>query len=248
MDIRKQWETGVQSEIDFWRAVFVGEQFPDYKAEMMGRLDPDNPLMSWIAEKLPVGVPIGETRVLDVGAGPVSCVGWQVRGERPGITAIDALADRYREILDEFGLVPPVYTQRCDGEEIVHRFRPGSFDVVHIRNALDHCYDAVAVIRNMLAVLKPGGSLLVHGFTDEAEVGHYGGLHQWNVRADEGELVVWRPGVRHVVTREFADQLARTEIVQNDGDRWTMAALTKSHPDSARVAFRDSRKGDAPNA
>jgi SAM-dependent methyltransferase len=228
MSIREQWQAGVQNEVDFWRAVFVGKQFPDFKQDMLQRMEPDRPLMGWIAGKLPADVPISEVRVLDVAAGPISCVGWQINGQRPQIVPIDALATQYRMILDEFGLVPPAYTQSCDGEDIDRRFPPESFDIVHIRNALDHCYDALTVVRNMLRVLKPGGSLLIHGFTDEAEFEKYDGLHQWNIRADDGRLVIWRPGVRHDVNQLFADQLAWIEAMQS-GTRWTAATLTKKH-------------------
>lgn len=229
MNVRKAWQAGVQSEVEFWRAVFVGQQFPDFTRDMLQRIDPGNPLYPWIASKLPADVPVSQGRILDVAAGPVSFIGWHVDGERPQITAIDALALQYREILDEFGMVPPVYTQSCDGEEIDGRFAQGSFDVVHIRNALDHCYDALAVVKNMLWVLKPGGSLLIHGFSDEAKFGHYEGLHQWNARGVDGALIIWRPGVRHDVNKLFADQLASVEVIQDDANRWTAAILTKKH-------------------
>lgn len=227
MDVRSDWQAGVQKEVDFWRAVFIGKQFPEYKQDMLQRLDANNPLMPWIGAHLPQGVPVADVRILDVAAGPVSCVGWQIGGQRPRITPVDALARQYRAILDEFNLVPPEYTQLCDGEEIGQSFSPSSFDVVHIRNALDHCYDALAVVRNMLAVLKPGGMLLIHGFTDEAEFERYDGLHQWNIRGQDGQLVIWRPGARHVVNKVFANELASIEVNQDDVNRWTGAALQK---------------------
>lgn len=227
MNIRETWQAGVQSEVDFWRAVFVGEQYPDYRREMLQRIDPAAPVVPYIAHSLPRDVPVPQLRILDVAAGPVSCVGWQIGGERPQLTPIDALATHYRTILDEFGLTPPVYTQECDGENIRPRFAPDSFDLVHIRNALDHCYDALAVMRNMLEVLKPGGALIVCGYSDEAEFGHYDGLHQWNIRGEGKQMVIWRPDQRHIVNDLFAAQLASVFVEQDDAARWTSVKLIK---------------------
>lgn len=237
MSIRDEWQAGVQSEIDFWRAVLVGEQFPDFRQDILQRLDPDTPVSEHIMPFLPEGIPATELKILDVAAGPVSCIGWKIQGQRPQITPIDALADQYRMLLDEFHLVPPTYTQRCDGENIDKIFAPESFDLVHIRNALDHCYDALAVVRNMLAVLKPGGVLIVCGYTDEAVFENYVGLHQWNIRADNGQLIIWRPGERYAVNQLFAEQLAAINAVQDDAHRWTSVTLKKkvAHASAAQT-------------
>ncbi|MEO8746193.1 MAG: methyltransferase domain-containing protein [Rhodanobacter sp.] len=238
MTIRDEWQAGVQSEIEFWRAVLVGEQFPDFKQEIVQRLDPETPVSEHIIPFLPSDIPTSEVKILDVAAGPVSCIGWKIHGQRPQITPIDALATQYRVLLDEFHLVPPVYTQPCDGENIDKLFAPDSFDLVHIRNALDHCYDAVTVVRNMLNVLKPGGVLIICGCTDEAVFENYVGLHQWNIRADDGQLIIWRPGERHAVNQLFADQLGAVNATQDDAHRWTSVTLVKK----AGLAFSAHRR------
>ncbi|MGH8234951.1 MAG: class I SAM-dependent methyltransferase [Rhodanobacteraceae bacterium] len=227
MSVRDTWQTGVQSEVDFWRSVFVGQPVPAYRQDMLDRINPDTPVVAYVSERLPKDVPTGDVKILDVAAGPVSCIGWKINGQSPQITAIDALAPQYRQLLDEFQLVPPVYTQQCDGENIQDKFSPATFDLVHIRNALDHCYDAVAVMRNMLAVLKPGGMLIVCGFKDEAEFENYNGLHQWNIRVDDGRMIIWRPDERHDINRLFADQIDALDATQNDAARWTSVMLKK---------------------
>lgn len=227
MDIHEEWKAGVQSEIDFWHEVFVGDKFPEYKREMMGRIKSSTPVSPYIAAHLPTHIPTADVKILDVAAGPISCVGWSINGECPQITPIDALATHYLAILEEFKLVPPVYTQQCDGEKIHTLFPPNSFDVVHIRNALDHCYDALMVMRNMLSVLKPGGVLIVCGYTDEAMFGNYDGLHQWNIRVDDGQMIIWRPGERHEINKLFADQLRSVDAIQDDTCRWTSVKLKK---------------------
>ena len=228
-DIKDIWDEGVDSEIQYWKDVFLGAEgpYPIYYEEMMARCDPDAPVPEYIAAHVPKDKIIGNAKILDVAAGPVSCVGWQINGERPQVTAIDALADQYGEILKEAKIVPPIDTFRCDGEDIKDRFKPESFDLVHIRNALDHCYDAMAVVRNMLQVLTPGGKLLICGHTDEAEFGKYDGLHQWNIRGEGGDVIIWRPGVRHSLKETFADQIEWASVDQSDEGRWTSAILCK---------------------
>lgn len=227
MSVREQWQSGVQNEVDFWRAVFKGEQFPAFKQDMANRAYPEKEIEKYILPYLPKDIPVGAVKILDVAAGPISCLGWKINGEDPQITAVDALAEQYRVILEEFGVTPPVYTQLCDGENLADMFPADTFDMVHIRNALDHCYDAVAVVRNMLAVLKPGGYLLVAGNTDEAVFEEYVGLHQWNIRAEDGRMIIWRPGERYDVNALFADQLAAVEAMQVEGKRWTSITLRK---------------------
>lgn len=227
MNVHDTWKTGVQEEVAFWRAVFEGQQFPDFKLDMMDRLRPDKEIDKYILPYLPKDMPVPEIKILDVAAGPVSCIGWRIGSESPQISAVDALATQYRSILDEFHLVPPVYTELCDGENISKQFPGKYFDLVHIRNALDHCYDALAVVRNMLDVLKPGGVLVVAGYTDEAVFENYAGLHQWNIRADQGHMIIWRPQERYDVNTLFEAELASVEASQLDAQRWTSVVLRK---------------------
>ena len=225
--IKPIWDAGVQFEIDFWRSVFRGDD-QEFLADVMKRLDAQTPIADYIVELFPSSVAAGEVSILDVGAGPVTKVGWHVNGKpRPKITPIDALAPQYRTILDEFKLTPPVYTQHCDGEQIATRFAPGSFDVINICNALDHCYDAMGVMRGMLTALKPGGALLVHGHTDEAEYERYSGLHQWNIRAVGDDMVIWRPNARFSIRQEFGVQIEQMRIQQPEAARWTSVTIHK---------------------
>lgn len=229
MSLKEVWESGIQSEVDFWRSVLSGSipEYDAYRAETLARLDPARQLEDYVAALCPSDVAAKEFRILDVAAGPVSSVGWRIGGEAVQLVPIDALAPQYRAILAEFDITPPVWTEHCDGEEMASKFAPGSFDVVHIRNALDHCYEPVSVIRNAFTVLKPGGALCICGHTDEAEYGKYDGLHQWNVRVESDDMIIWRPGERYEVGRIFATQINRSRCQQWDDDRWTSALFWK---------------------
>lgn len=228
MTVKDDWEHGIQSEINFWRTVFSGTHppFEPYRNDMLARANPEAPVDPWIAALVSPARP--GIRILDVAAGPISCVGWKLNGERVELTPIDALASHYKTILDEFQITPPVHTQECDGENIGKMFEPESFDVTHIRNALDHCYDPLMVLRNMLAVTKHGGWVLVHGYVDEAVREGYDGLHQWNLCVDEGDLAIWRPGEKFMVGHEFSGLISEMKCTQYDADRWMSASFRRT--------------------
>jgi SAM-dependent methyltransferase len=61
-------------------------------------------------------------------------------------------------------VVPPVRTRRCDSERLLDMFEPDSFDVAYASNTLDHSYDPLRAIRQMIAVVRPGGIVLLQHF------------------------------------------------------------------------------------
>lgn len=61
-----------------------------------------------VARLLPRHLPASDLPILDCGAGSATTLGKMLGGRRLPITAIDALADRYREMLTEIGLTSPV--------------------------------------------------------------------------------------------------------------------------------------------
>lgn len=235
MDLHRQWLAGVEDEVAFWRAVLAGDRYPEFKQDLRERAAANAPLMSWIVAVLPLGVSVAQARILDIGAGPVSCVGWQSDGTRPEVTAIDPLVDRYRPLLDAAGLAPPVCALPIAGENLAHHFEAASFHVVHLRNALDQCWDPMQVLSGAARVLRPGGALLIHGQTDAAESSHAHGLHLWNMRVEDGDLVLWRGQRKYRVAQRFAGELACTEIHQDDTGHWAAAAFTKRRRSAGTV-------------
>jgi hypothetical protein len=47
----------------------------------------------------------------------------------------------------------------------------------------------------MVAVVRPGGTVLLRHKRNEGEQARYGGLHQWNFDVVDGSLVVWNSAV-----------------------------------------------------
>lgn len=188
---RETWERALDSEVGFWRGWFATKG-GDWPEDYPCRLDPDSVLQDWITRWLGGMGPV--VRFLDCGAGPLTKVGKTWPGHDLRITAVDALAAEYDKLLAEAGVVPPVRTQACETEHLTSMFAPASFDVAYALNTLDHSYDPLACIREMAAVVRPGGVVLLQHYPNEAENENYDGLHQWNFDWINGDGVVWRPG------------------------------------------------------
>lgn len=218
------WNAAVAGEVAFWRNWLEtnGGRWPERYAE---RFDPTLPLQPEI-EGL-IRVPDGErVRILDAGAGPLTFVGRTSERWPIEITAVDALGDAYRDLLDEMGAVAPVPTQQCETERLTTLLEPESFDVVTARNTLDHSVDPVLAITEMLACTRPGGALLLVHHRNTAVDEKYRGMHQWNFEGSLDELVVWRPGQRIDVMDVIGDRAA-IESVWLDGT-WENIAIRRS--------------------
>jgi SAM-dependent methyltransferase len=226
IDCKSAWDAGLHEEIEFWRSVLSGER-ADFSEEMRGRADPNAPVVSYLAELLPKEAT--EINILDVAAGPISSCGWKLDGRQVNLTAVDALAEVYNGLLDEFGINPPVRTTVGEAERLSSQFGGGRFDLVHIRNALDHCYDPLLALREMLFVAKPGGTVFVHGFTNEAQAASYQGLHQWNIDVRGGRLVLWNKAGKVFVDDHLSFVKIDTEL-SSDG-RWLKACLRQLRSD-----------------
>jgi hypothetical protein len=124
-----------------------------------------------------------------VGAGPVTLIGPTTNVE---IVAIDPLADTYNAMLHDRGITPFLRTRTAEAERLSSAGL-GEFDLVFSCNALDHCYDPILAIGEMLAVTKPSGVVFFEGYVNEAINEHEAGLHQWNfMPIDTGDLVIWQ--------------------------------------------------------
>jgi len=201
------WARGADAEIAILREWLrtQGGRFPgDYRF----RLDPESVLQEDITRHLNgVGRSV---RILDVGAGPLTFLGKRWPGHDLELAAVDALADQYDALLAEYGVTPPVRTRRCDSERLPDLFPPGSFDMACASYTIDHSYDPLRAIRQMVAVVRPGGVVLLQHYPDEAENEVYGGQHQWNLDWAGGDCILWRPGRRWSLRRELAGQATVT--------------------------------------
>lgn len=110
-------------------------------------------------------------------------------------------------------------------ELLEYKFKRSSVDIVHMSNALDHSFDAIFGIYQMLYICKIGGKVILRHHENEAEAEKYKGLHQWNlsVHNEENSFVIWRPGERYDICKifyEYADILIYPDIEEEESG-WT---------------------------
>jgi len=97
--------------------------------------------------------------ILDVGCGPRGSLEWAGPGLRVGL---DPLAQRYIEL----GVANHAMQYVAAGAEAMP-FADGAFDIVSSLNSLDHVDDVGQATREIVRVLRPGGTFLLI-----TEVGH----------------------------------------------------------------------------
>jgi SAM-dependent methyltransferase len=229
---RELWYRGIFDELLWWEGWLASAQGVQWGAEVQ-------------QSKRPVREPLlvkrlgdwaqASVSVLDVGAGPVSSLGNTFPGKTLDITAVDPLANLYRRTLRDRGITPSLQTLPCHGEKLLKRFSPGSFDIAYARNALDHSYDPLLVIQNMLVLVKPEGYVLLRHYRNEGKIGSYRGLHQWNFDLLGGSLIVWNAGCEHNISQMFCQEAQIECYVEDsrniggfDYSEWVVCALKKT--------------------
>ena len=161
------WRGGIAEELQFWRHWLdtCGAQWSDDYAK---RFNPQNPLDS-VAQDVISAAQLDSASILDVGAGPVTVVGYQMPGVQIKITAVDPLAHGYQRLLADRNKIPVIKTEFALAEFAASLFASQQFDIVHCRNALDHSFDPMTGILEMLQVVKTGGTVLLRHLPNEAD-------------------------------------------------------------------------------
>lgn len=189
---RLWWRARKHDEVDFWAGWLAGapgtEQWARDREE---RFDPATEIRDPLVRAEIENTASEEISILDVGAGPVTWLGFRYPGKNLTIVAVDPLADEYDRLLEEAGLEPPVRTIAVSGEALLEHFGTRRFDIAYASNALDHSADPLAIISNMVALVRDGGAVFLRHKRNEGEQARYGGLHQWNFDARADRFLVW---------------------------------------------------------
>lgn len=216
----EKWIQGIPSEIKFW------DKLMESRGKVGGseyvfnfRIAPDTPFL------LEDELEHCETTFLDVGSGPFSNCGIKTSKTNLFFTAVDPLATIYQKIKIKHNISSPITPLAGTVEMLGEQFDKNSFDIVHISNALDHCFDPMEGIRQMLYVCKIHGKLILRHNANEAEKNHYRGLHQWNIEIEEGKFILWNKDMKIDVGEEIKDfaivekaQVAQEKILDSN---WT---------------------------
>merc|ERR1712048_1156978 len=174
------------------------------------------------------------------------------------VVSTDGLARFYLGIYDDYGLDPPFVPQQCPVEELHRCFPQDHFDVVHMRNSLDHAFDPLLGIRRLLHVAKPGGWVLLRHARNEGVPGQFRvGLHQWafdaitmtdatstnSLAEDQVHFLIWNPELRVDVTEYLLSSRLAAEVRTRLRDHPSPDA-----PEDEKFVWVDIRKPDARRA
>jgi SAM-dependent methyltransferase len=238
--LRPLWRSralGLWAERFFWwRWIRTGGL--SWPEEFERRLDPRRPLLPHIAAYVR-NAAASPVRILDVGAGAVTSLGYRLEGKSLEITAVDVLAGTYDRLWARRDAAPPVRTKYADAERLTQWFQPASFDFVYSQNALDHTSRPSLAIEQMVKVAKPGCYIVLDHALDEAVNEGYTGLHQWNFSERAGDFIIWNQSETINMTGRLRPTCAvRTERRENSV---FVEILRLERPDRASTA------GDAPD-
>jgi len=199
------YDAGLENEAVFWRRALADGGRRWNPEAFRQRMDPGFAFPPHLQELVAASPAAASdpVQVLDVGAGPLSAVGFHWPGRRVELTAVDPLAEVFDRILDDLRLAPPTRTRKAAGEDLLSVFPADRFDIVVCSNALDHSRDPLQCIRQMYAVTRPGGWVFLWHYRNEAEEEGYSGLHQWNLDEDSGDMVLWNRSARHSTRAEL---------------------------------------------
>lgn len=179
------WKDGLDHELEFW------DNWADNnKEDLNWRLLPEKELQEVIKAHLDSDKRAKGINILDVGAGPITYLGNMWGDYKVNITAIDALANKYTEMLEKKNIIPYIKTIQLCAEKLTKQFSKDTFDLAYSFNALDHAYDSIKAIKEIVEVIKPGSFFLLRSFINEAINAGYIGLHQWNFFVRNNKFII----------------------------------------------------------
>lgn len=226
----RQWLDSVGDEIKYWRH-YLSTSGGDYPEDFAFRLRHDTLIEARdtrLAKRLAL-FPRDNVRLLDVGSGPLTNLGKIVDGKTVDITACDPLADIYDILIKENGLQPPVRTVFSDAENLSTFFSAHSFDVIHSANAMDHSYDPISAILEMLKVVAVDGFVYLGHFENEAEWENYSGFHQWNFTERNGDFFAWNKTTEVSISQFFHGCVSfDVERIKSEPKDWILLILRRN--------------------
>ena len=213
---RLLWQARRKSETDFWADWLVGARGTEqWGWDREERLDPATEIRDPLVREELERLGSDEVSILDVGAGPLTSLGYRFPGKTLTIVPVDPLADDYDRLLADAGMEPPIRTVAVAGEDLVERFGLRTFDIAYAANSLDHSADPLTIISNMVSVVRAGGMVLLRHKRNEGESARYGGLHQWNFDAVGGRLLLWNDAAEIDVGAALEGRAAATAWVSD---------------------------------
>ena len=168
---------------------------------------------------------------LDVGSGPFSRCGGYSKDHVLNMTYVDPLGNVYENLKSIYKVSNGVFVKRGFVELLDKIFGKNSFDVVHMSNALDHCFDPIFGLMQLISVCKIGGKVILRHNENEALNEQYSGLHQWNIAINNDKFMIWNEiktiDVNEILS-DFVDfKLSKNEVEDFGGWNYCHIEMTK---------------------
>lgn len=201
------WKSGIKNEVEFWDKLFkTSGRCGGNEKVFSYRLDP---LCKF---SLASDLDSVDGKIIDIGSGPYSNLGFCVENERLNITLVDPLAASYRKIGKKYGIQFPIEPQTGMVELLHLLYEQNEFDFVHMSNSLDHCFDPIRGIFELIYISKVGGKIILRHNDNEAERANYKGFHQWNLTLRDGRFAIWRRNEDFIFVDEIIKDYAKVEF------------------------------------
>lgn len=197
-----KWLEGLYDEIAYWKALLSG------KREESSRLEAgSDPHKRFTLED---ELPDDKNRIIkfvDIGSGAFSRCGLKTDRVKLEVLAVDPLADAYKLLKKEYDVDNGIRLETGFVELLDKKFEKNTFDIVHMSNSLDHCFDALFGIYQLLNICKIGGKVILRHHENEAERNGNKGFHQWNLSLhnEESSFIIWRDDKRYDICKLFSD-------------------------------------------
>lgn len=215
----EEWFRGIDFEIRFWdKLMETGGRCGGDPEVYKLRISPETKF------SLESEIETDVTEFCDVGSGPFSNCGVCTDKTDLKITAVDPLAKVYEALKKKHGVVSPINPVTGMVELLGNQLEKNRFDIVHMSNSLDHCFDPIEGIKQMLRICKVGGKIILRHNENEAEHAKYQGFHQWNIHVENGKFYIWRKDIKIDVAEEIKEfaQIEKAEMAEEVGygSRW----------------------------
>lgn len=175
----QDWEKLVDTEISHWNHVFykyttdTNSYLHQYVKK---RLDMELPLHKNV-QLLVDSIDKTEISILDVGSGPIPFLG-RKSTKNIKLTAVDYLAEDYYKLYEKYNIYPPTIPIPLDASELSLHSENNLFDIVYARNSIDHTFDPIRSIQEMVKISNK--YVILEHKINEGIVENYQGLHNWN--------------------------------------------------------------------
>ncbi|MBR1598173.1 MAG: hypothetical protein IJ661_04560 [Lachnospiraceae bacterium] len=227
----KKWLEGIEDEVSWWeQSVFKSDgSHHEYIIDRFIK----NTKFSLENDLDGLG---RDVRFIDIGSGPFSRCGFDCDKVNLTTIAVDPLAPVYNRLKRKYSMENPINLQMGFVELLSQQFEENSFDLVHMSNSLDHSFDPVFGIYQMLYICRIGGKVILRHHENEAENEAYEGMHQWNLSVynEENSFVIWRGDRRFNIgdlISKYADMYIYPSLVEKErGWKYNKVVLIKKSP------------------